>query len=298
MTRVFSLLALAGLCAAAHAEIVAIAAPHLGEDKTLRAQLFVPEGKADAPRAAAILLHGCGGVGANGKLNARHTMWKDWLVERGFVVVFPESFTSRGYTEICTQKLQARTIKQRDRSDDVIATRKFLTARSDVDASKLVIWGWSHGGGATLATITRSGAPAAGFNDEVKFAQAVAFYPGCSLYADAKGPKSISSPLALIVGEADDWTPAAPCKAWIALIGEKKPTATITLVPGAYHDFDNPTGKLRVRKDVPNGVNPGQGVTVGPDPVAREAAKVQLDALFRERGLIATARNTANASPN
>ncbi len=297
MTRVFSILVAAGLSALAQAEIVAIPAPHLGEGKTLRGQLFVPEAKADAPRSAAILLHGCGGVGGEGKLNARHTMWKDWLVERGFIVVFPESFTSRGYAEVCTQKFQSRTIKQSDRSDDVVATRKWLTARPDVDASKLVIWGWSHGGGATIATITRSGV-LSGFSDEVKFAQAIAFYPGCSLYANAKGPKSISSPLALIVGEADDWTPAAPCKEWIAQIGDKKPTATITLVPGAYHDFDNPAGKLRVRKDVPNGVNPGQGVTVGPDPVAREAAKVQIDALLRERGLIATARNKANASPN
>ncbi|TAG78304.1 MAG: hypothetical protein EAZ21_13070 [Betaproteobacteria bacterium] len=225
-------------------------------------------------------------------------MWKDWLVERGFVVVFPESFTSRGYTEVCTQKFQSRTIKQRDRADDVLAARKWLTARSDVDASKLVIWGWSHGGSTTLATITRGSSATGGFSDETTFTQAIAFYPGCSLYAAASGPKAISSPLALIIGAADDWTPAAPCKEWIAQIGEKKPGATITLVPGAFHDFDNPAGKLRVRKDVPNGVNPGQGVTVGPDPVAREAAKAQIDALLRERGLIATTSAKANASPN
>jgi dienelactone hydrolase len=267
------------------AEIVAIPAPHLGDGKTLRAQLFVPQGKVSAPRAAAILLHGCGGVGGDGKLNARHTMWKDWLLERGFIAIFPESFTSRGYAQVCTEKFQARTIKQRDRVDDVIATRQWLLAKGGVDAHKLVLWGWSHGGGATLATITRS-ARVSGFSDEVKFAQAISFYPGCAQYANAKAPKNISSPLALIVGDADDWTPAAPCKDWIAHIVDKEPAATITLVPGAFHDFDNPTGKLRVRKDVPNGVNPGQGVTVGPDPAGLNAVKAQLDALLRERGLM------------
>ncbi|TAG48744.1 MAG: hypothetical protein EAZ30_06190 [Betaproteobacteria bacterium] len=292
-----SALVLGGLVAAPHAEVIAIPAPHLGEGKTLRAQLFMPEGKAANPRSAAIMLHGCGGVGERGKLNARHTMWKDWLVERGFIVVFPESFSSRGYDEVCTQKFQSRTINQRDRVDDVLAARTWLTARDDVNKSKLVIWGWSHGGSTTLATITR-GAATGGFSDELKFAQAIAFYPGCSLYAAPTGPKLISSPLALLIGEADDWTPAAPCKDWIAQISAKKPAATITLVPGAFHSFDNPAGKLRIRKEVPNGVKPQQGVTVGPDPVAREAAKVQIDALLRERGLITTTSAKANASPN
>ena len=48
----------------------------------------------------------------------------------------------------------------------------------------------------------------------------------------------------------------------------------LVVYAGAYHDFDNPAIKQqRVRSDVPNGVNPGKGVTVGPDPEAREDAK-------------------------
>lgn len=278
----------------AHAEIIAIPAAHLGEGKTLRAQFFAPESKTETPRAAVILLHGCGGLGANGKLNARHTMWKDWLNERGFIVVFPESFTSRGVDEVCTQKFSARTIKRADRVNDVIATRQWLAARKDVDASKLVLWGWSHGGGTTLATITHRVGNA--FPDDVKFARAISFYPGCSSYVPSARAQKISSPLTLLIGEADDWTPAAPCSQWVQQLRDYKQDATITLFPGAFHDFDNPGGKLRVRTDVPNGVNPGKGVTTGPDPKAREAAMQQIDALFLRTGLTIQRDAAANST--
>lgn len=50
----------------------------------------------------------------------------------------------------------------------------------------------------------------------------------------------------------------------------------------AYHDFDNPAGVVRVRRDVPNGVNPGQGVHVGPNPMAREASHERVRQLLRK----------------
>ena len=268
----------------AHAEDIKIPAPHIGDEKTLRAQWFTPA-KDKATGAAAILLHGCGGLGANRKLNARHAAAKDWLIERGIAVVFPESFTSRRFEEVCTVKFQSRTITQRDRVDDVKAAHLWLRDQPAVDAKKIVLWGWSHGGGTTLATLTQQIGET--FSDDVKFAQTIAFYPGCSSYAASARPPKISSPLALFIGEADDWTPAAPCETWVKRLREYKQDATITTYSGAFHDFDNPAGKLRVRNEVPNGVNLGKGVTVGPDSKARDDAMKRIDALLRERGLIA-----------
>jgi hypothetical protein len=40
---------------------------------------------------------------------------------------------------------------------------------------------------------------------------------------------------------------------------------------------------LRVRKDVPNGVNPGKGVTVGSNSVAREKAYAEVVEFLRGR---------------
>lgn len=268
------------------AENIKIPAPHIGEEKTLRAQWFAPDaGKASG--AAAILLHGCGGLGANRQLNARHKAAKDWLLERGIAVVFPESFTSRSFEEVCTVKFQSRTITQRDRVQDVIATRAWLNAQPGIDAKKIVLWGWSHGGSTVLNTVTHK--PVLGdFSDEVKFAEAIAFYPGCSPFAKDNAAQKISSPLTILMGEADDWTPAAPCAAFAARLKNNDQPVSLTLYPGAYHDFDNPAGKFRVRSEVPNGVNVGKGVTVGPDPKAREDAMARIDTLLVKRGLVMT----------
>ena len=278
------LLVLLGLFATrTFAELVKIPAPHIFEAKTLRAQWFAPDaGKASG--AAAILLHGCGGLGANGNLNARHKAAKDWLLERGIAVVFPESFTSRKFEEVCTQKYQARTITQRDRVQDVVATRAWLNAQPGIDAQKIVLWGWSHGGSTVLNTVTHKSV-LADFSDDVKFAESIAFYPGCSPFAKDNAPQKISSPLTILMGDADDWTPAAPCTIFAARLKNNEQPVSLTLYPGAFHDFDNPAGKFRVRSEVPNGVNAGKGVTVGPDPKAREDAMAKIDMLLAKRGL-------------
>ncbi|MBC7711201.1 MAG: dienelactone hydrolase family protein, partial [Rhizobacter sp.] len=234
---------------------------------------------AKASGAAAILLHGCGGLGANGSLTARHKAAKDWLLERGIAVVLPESFTSRNVEQICTERLQSRTIHQSDRVQDVIATRAWLNAQPGIDSKKIVLWGWSHGGSTVLSTVTHK--PIFGdFSENVKFAEAIAFYPGCSAYANANSAQKISSPLTILMGEADDWTPAAPCAALTARLKNNDQNVSLTLYPGAFHDFDNPAGKFRVRTEVPNGVNTGKGVTVAPDPKAREDAMARIDALL------------------
>ena len=272
---------------ASFAEPIKIPAPHIGEHKTLRAQWFAPDADR-ATGAAAILLHGCGGLGAKGNLNARHKAAKDWLIERGIAVLFPESFTSRSFEEVCTVKMQSRTITQRDRVDDVIAARTWLNEQHGIDAKKIVLWGWSHGGSTVLNTVTRRGGIAGlgEFPAEVKFVEAIAFYPGCSPFAKDNAPAKISSPLTILMGDADDWTPAAPCTAFAARLKNNEQPVSITLYPGAFHDFDNPAGKLRVRNEVPNGVNAGKGVTVGPDPKAREDAMAKIDALLHKRGLV------------
>ncbi len=268
----------------ARAELITIPAEHIGEGKTLRAQWFTPDAK-NATGAAAILLHGCGGLGGNRNLNARHTAAKDWFIERGIAVVFPESFTSRRYEEVCTIKMASRTIRQIDRVQDVMAAHAWLRTQPGIDATKIVLLGWSHGGSTVLNTLTHR-TLSGEFNDDVKFVEAIAFYPGCSPFAKDSAAAKISSPLTVLMGDADDWTPAAPCSAFVARLKNNDQPATITLYPGAYHDFDNPAGKLQVRTEVPNGVNGSKGVTVAPDPKAREDAMARIDALLRKRGLV------------
>ena len=50
---------------------------------------------------------------------------------------------------------------------------------------------------------------------------------------------------------------------------------------GAYHGFDG-TAAVRLRRDVPNGTHPGQGVHVGGHAVARAAAAARLEQFVRD----------------
>lgn len=83
----------------------------------------------------------------------------------------------------------------------------------------------------------------------------------------------------MLVGAADDWTPAEPC---IQLAGKASAGAAlqIEVYPDAFHGFDG-TAPVRLRTDVPNGVRPGEGVHVGSQPAARAASAAALEAFLR-----------------
>ncbi len=254
----------------ARAEPIQVAVPTADVSSSLApllASLFEPA--TPGPHPAVVMLHGCSGAYArSGALNARHRMWGELFAANGYVVLMLDSFTSRGIKEICTQKFVERTLKEADRAGDAYAALAFMRARSDVDPKHVAVLGWSHGGGTVLATITRPPAQGAGF------ARAVAFYPGCS--ARAKRPAAFNpyAPLLVLIGEADDWTPAAPCEALAGAVRARGGPMEIVTYPGTYHDFDNPSlTRQHVRTEVPNGVQPGRGVTTAPNVEAREDAK-------------------------
>lgn len=231
----------------------------------LLSTVFVPAGGGEHP--AVVMMHGCGGAYArDGSLNPRHQMWGEYLAEQGYLALMLDSFTSRGVKELCTQKSSERTLKQRDRVGDAYAALAYLRGRPDVDANRVALLGWSHGAGTVLEAM---GTPTVGGPG---FAAAIAFYPSCR--AKQAALFHPNAPLLVLIGEADDWTPAVSCVALTESVAARGESMRIVTYPGTYHDFDNPGLKaLRVRRDVPNGVRPGRGVTVAPNPKAREDAK-------------------------
>src|SRR5262245_28520835 len=224
---------------------------------------------AAGPRPAVIALHGCGGLyGRNGQLNERHAAMADLLRSRGYHVVFPDSFTPRGLRQLCTIPLKERTLRAADRRVDIDAALDWLAARADVDAARIVILGWSHGGAAVLAALNHRIGP-----QPLQARAAVAFYPGCSAYSRSPGTYLPVAPLLILIGALDDWTPPAPC----VELGKWTPKVMVRVLADSYHDFDHPSAPVRVRSDVPNGARPGAGVTVGSNPRARREA---YDAMF------------------
>jgi len=242
----------------------------------LQALVFQPEGR--PPAGVVVALHGCGGLYATtgvrqGLLNARHQGMADLLLAQGYAVVFPDSLRPRGETELCTQKIGERRITQRERRADTLAALAWVAGQPWVQPKRIALLGWSHGGSAVLAATDASRKDVR--QQAVQPAVAIAFYPGCGAPQDA-GYKP-AAPLVLMLGEKDDWTPPAPCIALGQAAG-----AEVNVYADSYHDFDNPVGRLRLRSDVPNGANPGQGVHAGPNPAAREKAYARLLELLRQ----------------
>ena len=245
----------------------------------IKALVFHPDASAtgQSVRGTVVALHGCGGLYASagtrkGQLNARHQAMADLLLAEGYSVVFPDSLTPRGETEICTQKIGSRKIDQTQRRADALAAVAWVAAQPWAQPGRIALLGWSHGGSAVLSATDATRADVSSQN--VKPAIAVAFYPGCA--AALKSSYKPGTPLVLMLGEKDDWTPPGPCVKLGNAVG-----AEVNLYANSYHDFDNPAGRVRLRMDVPNGVNPGQGVHAGPNPVAREQAYARMREVFR-----------------
>jgi dienelactone hydrolase len=180
-----------------------------------------------------------------------------------------DSLTPRGETQICTQKVRSRLITQANRRLDAQSSLEWLVARPDVDASRLGLMGWSNGGSTVLAATNEHHKEVA--EADVKPAFAVAFYPGCE--AEAKRGYETHTRTLLLVGELDDWTPPQACKRLAAQAPEPRPE--IESYPGAYHGFDS-TAPVRLRTDVPNGVNAGKGVHVGGNASALKRSRETL----------------------
>jgi dienelactone hydrolase len=65
------------------------------------------------------------------------------------------------------------------------------------------------------------------------FRAAVDFYPLCRLGSD-----TFTVPSLILIGSADDWTPARDCERLVAR--QKGAPVQLIIYPGAAHGFDNP----------------------------------------------------------
>lgn len=237
---------------------------------------FAADVRSAAP--AMLLLHGCGGpYDGKGRLSLRMREYAELLNAQGIHVLITDSLTPRGERELCTQKNGTRTVTQLNRRRDALGALQWLAARPDVDAGHLGVMGWSNGGSNVLAATNDRHSEV--HKAAVKPSFAVAFYPGCE--EELKRGYHPVAPLLMLLGEADDWTAAAPCQALAAASAAPRPQ--FETYAGAYHGFDG-SAPVVLRRDVPNGTHPGQGVHVGADPAARAASRDRLLAFLREQG--------------
>jgi dienelactone hydrolase len=240
-----------------------------------------PRGGAPIAAPAMVLMHGCGGVfDGRGQLGTRYTGLAATLNRLGVHVLVTDSLTPRGEKELCTQKTGQRRITQLDRRRDALGALAWLAQQTGVDPQRLGLLGWSNGGSTVLAATNKRHAEVRAAT--VQPSLAVAYYPGCE--SELQRGYEASAPLLMLLGEADDWTPAGPCKAMAAAAsaaGGAGAALQWEAYIGAHHGFDG-TAPVRHRADVPNGVRPGAGVHAGGQPEARAASQARLIKFLQE----------------
>uniref|UniRef100_UPI001953B32D hypothetical protein n=1 Tax=Klebsiella pneumoniae TaxID=573 RepID=UPI001953B32D len=79
--------------------------------------------------------------------------------------------------------------------------------------------------------------------------------------------------LLVLQGEADNWTPARPCQAFLRGAQERKAPVTLLLYPAAAHGFDAPNVTVHaIERYRENGRSP----VIGTDPAARDDARLRV----------------------
>lgn len=270
--------------------VVRVELPHidfksLDNETTLIAHLFRPPG--DEARAAVVMMHGCSGLlGANGRFLPLYRAWARTLLEKGYVVLVVDSATSRGFGQTCSAG-EARSTMWRDRPKDAYAALQYLQAQPFVRPDRVALLGWSQGGGVVLLTINDKsiGRPPALAHD---FSAAVAFYPGaCSERLQSKPYTQVERqgwtthvPLLTLSGEADTWTPFAPCNAFIEGAKARGNPVALKSYPAAVHAFDAPNLQRRELPQYRTGDGPIP--VIGTDADARADVFIRVPAFLDE----------------
>lgn len=111
----------------------------------------------DRPRPAVLLFHGCGGVRDHLPLYAEAAKAAGW---RAYIV---DSFAARGWSRTLAMATVCTGLHFRGhaRGGDVLATIDGLSRRPEVDAGRLCLAGWSHGGWGIMEAMSADPRPGA-----------------------------------------------------------------------------------------------------------------------------------------
>jgi dienelactone hydrolase len=205
----------------------------------------------DRPRPAVLLFHGCGGL--RGHLPkyaeaARATGWRAFTVD---------SFGARGWSRefalatVCTGLL----LRGAGRAGDVLATLHGVSQRPDVDASKIALAGWSHGGWGIMEAMSADRSrPALGVVDpgavelDGVIAAHLAYpYVGVAAFNRMRPWRHCPKTLA-VIARTDHLTTVRNAERVHAMIRDCGAEVETWIAEGT-HAFDEPTGVPPMRYD-------------------------------------------------
>jgi dienelactone hydrolase len=199
--------------------------------------LHLPAGAGPFP--AVVLLHTCAGI------QPHIDEWARRLTAAGYAAMVVDSFTPRGAKIVCGNW----AVGVGEVTADAFAALARLRARSDIDARRVAVMGFSYGAMAALRTASAS-TRRASLGAAPGFAASVALYPYCTpiLLSEQIPPhvrerltnlqNDVDTPLLILIGGADDETPARQCVEPAEQLARAGRPVTIKVYPGVTHAFD------------------------------------------------------------
>jgi dienelactone hydrolase len=184
-------------------------------------------GASNARIPAMVVVHGSSGVVQN------DWDWAKRLNDLGVATFVIDNFTGRGVKETATD--QSRLSPAADVAGALAALR-LLATHPSIDPSRIGVIGFSRGGSAAINSALEPIRHAI-INDDLRFAAHVARYPGCAVpfvSAHLDG-----SPMLMLLGGKDDYTPASFCLAYAEKLRAKGASVREVVYPNANHAFDS-----------------------------------------------------------
>jgi dienelactone hydrolase len=256
-----TLLCVGGAAQAAPPETLEIPAG----DKPLQAVLYRPEGSGPFP--AIVALHDCDGL--RGKAGLVRKPLEDWgkrLSAAGFVVLFPDSYASRGVGQQCSVKTPP-VRPDRERIADTQAARDWLQKQDFIRKDRITLLGWGNGGIAALWAVRPSLEPD---DDRPDFRSAAVLYPGCRRLGDTAWSTRV--PTLILIGALDNWTPAKHCEQMVKDARGRSAQVSLIKYKAAHHAFDHDNLPVKSRRKVAFASDPAGRATVGTNAEARADA--------------------------
>jgi carboxymethylenebutenolidase len=224
---------------------------------TLVGYVFKPAYPRGGRVPAVVMMHGRAGPYSSrangtydaGTLSMRHQEWGERWAAQGYLALMVDGFGPRGYP----QGFQRHSYDQRPaelnevtvRPLDAYGALAYLRSRPGVAPDRIGVMGWSNGGSATLATMWVDAPGIRQPTTQTGFRAALVFYPGCGLHGQFDAGYMPYGPVRVFHGDADEEVSAKRCQELVERSRQKKGDITITVYPGATHDFDDPGPKRR-----------------------------------------------------
>ena len=176
---------------------------------------------------AMVVVHGSSGVLRN------DWDWAKRLNDMGIAAFVIDNFTGRGIVETATDR--SRLSASADTAGALAALR-LLATHPAIDPKRIGVLGFSRGGSVAIDSALEPIRRAV-IDDDLRFAAHVAVYPGCSV--TQVSAHLDGSPILMLLGGKDDYTPAPACLAHADALRAKGASVSVVVYPDAYHGFDS-----------------------------------------------------------